>query len=149
MPLGAEQCPDQVLDVLILVNLDLYGTLVADDVEVLNQEAVNQDAQGNQAHADDDFADAWEVCTALIHGGEYAVQAVDNNTQNCQPGIGQETASGLSQRTEHNQDRNDDTKEHLRTVHIALESTLEHIAPQIHREQIIELPTRVSFSIIS
>ena len=98
MPLGAEQCPDQVLDVLILVNLDLYGTLIADDIEVLNQEAVNQDAQGNQSDTDDDFADAREVCTALIHGSEYAVQAVYDNTQHCQPGIGQKAASCLPDR---------------------------------------------------
>ena len=77
MPLGTEQCPDQVLDVLILVNLDLYGTLVADDVEVLNQEAVNQDTQRYQTSADDNLADTWEVGTTLIHGSEYAVQTVE------------------------------------------------------------------------
>ena len=139
MSLGTEQSPDKVLDILILVDLNLYSTGIADDVEVLNQEAVNQDTQRYQTSADDNLADTWEVGTTLIHGSEYAVQTVENNAQNSEPCISQQTASGFSQWTNDNADRNDDTKEHLQAVHIALESSLEYITPQIHREQIINL----------
>ena len=108
--LGTEQSPDKVLDILILVDLNLYSTGIADDVEVLNQEAVNQDTQRYQTSADDDLADTWEVGTTLIHGSEYAVQTVENNAQNSKPCISQQAASGFSQWTNNNADRNDDTK---------------------------------------
>lgn len=137
--LSTEQSPDKVLDILILVDLNLYSTGIADDVEVLNQEAVNQNTQRYQTSTDDDLANTWEVGTTLIHRSEYAVQTVENNAQNSEPCIGQQTASGFSQWTNDNADRNDDTKEHLQAVHIALESSLEYITPQIHREQIVNL----------
>ena len=110
MSLGTEQSPDKVLDILILVDLNLYSTGIADDVEVLNQEAVNQDTQRYQTSADDDLADTWEIGTTLIHGSEYAVQTVENNAQNSKPCISQQAASGFSQWTNNNADRNDDTK---------------------------------------
>ena len=135
--LGTEQSPDKVLDILILVDLNLYSTGIADDVEVLNQEAVNQDTQRYQTSADDNLANTWEVGTTLIHGSEYTVQTVENNAQNSEPCISQQAASGFSQRTNNNADRNDDTKEHLQAIHIALESSLEYITPQVHRKPIL------------
>ena len=77
--LGAKQRPDKILNILIFINFNLHNTLVANNVEVFYQEAVNQNTHGNQSHADDNLTDAWEIGTRFIHGSEYTVQAVQDN----------------------------------------------------------------------
>ena len=117
--------------------------LVAEDVEVLDDDAVDEAARRDEADADGEFEDGREIIAGLVHRREDAVQAVHDDADDDEPRVRQHTPLLIGERAEDDDERDDDAQHHFQAVQVALHRTEEDIAPFIMHRDVHDLHDEV------
>ena len=103
--------------------------MCAENVEVLYDNAIGETAGRDEADAHGKFEYRRKIAAGLIHGGEYAVHAVEDDAEYDKPGIDKCSIFPMRKRAEGDEERNDDAANHLKQIEIALHRALKYEVP--------------------